>query len=182
MVIKDLPQIGSEILRKECAPVQLKEIKTRRIEQIISDLCDSIEEAKLIGMSAPQLGHSLNIIITELRELPHRKVQDIDPLRVYINPIIKNLSKEEEIIYEGCGSVMNGKLFGPVKRPISIEVEALDKNGKKFNMKASGLLARVIQHECDHLKGILFIDKVTDNTKLLSRNNYIKLMKEGKIK
>jgi peptide deformylase len=76
--------------------------------------------------------------------------------------------------YEGCGSIAYGELFGPVKRSQSVMVEALGVDGKPFKLSAKGMLARVIQHENDHLNGVVFLDKITDMRKLISRDYFIK--------
>ena len=82
--------------------------------------------------------------------------------------------------YEGCGSVASGGLFGLVKRPETISIQASNENGEKFELETSGLLARIIQHEVDHLNGVCFIDKITDTKKLLGREEYIKFGKKKK--
>ena len=80
------------------------------------------------------------------------------------------------MIYEGCGSVAYAKLFAPVRRPEKIIIEATDENGNKFRLKADGMLARVIQHEYDHLNGIEFTEKITDMRKIMSSEEYRKRM------
>jgi peptide deformylase len=80
------------------------------------------------------------------------------------------------VIYEGCGSVAYAKLFAPVRRPEKITIEALDENGNIFRLSADGMLARVIQHEFDHLNGIEFTEKITDMRKIMSSEEYRKRM------
>ena len=93
---------------------------------------------------------------------PLSKKAKEDKLRVYINPKIVNFSKKSTAIYEGCGCVDDeiGKSFGAVVRPSEVEIEAIDESGKNFSLRANGILARVIQHEYDHLKGIEFTNYV----------------------
>ena len=110
--------------------------------------------------------------MTEPRETENRPADQADELRVYINPKIVQYSAEENVIYEGCGSVINGALFGPVKRSKEIVIEATDKNGNKFRLNCDGILARVIQHEYDHLWGIEFTEKIFDYKKLMSVEFY----------
>lgn len=151
------------------------------IKQVVNDLIDSLRsEELLIGLSAPQIGENYQIFITEPRETKFRSGNQVDELRVYINPKIVYYSSAKTIIYEGCGSFLNGQLFGPVKRPKEITVEAIDQAGKKFQLTCDGILARVIQHECDHLDGIEFIEKIEDYKKLMNVDFYLKDIKNSK--
>ena len=130
-------------------------------------------------MAAPQIGVGKRIFVTEVRKTIIRKnISKLDPLRVFINPVITNFSKKLVGGYEGCGSVASGCLFGIVKRPERISVQAYNQDGEKFELETGGLLARIIQHEIDHLHGICFIDKITDTKELLGREEYIKLNKK----
>lgn len=106
-----------------------------------------------------------------------RSKEQADELRVYINPKIINSSQEGVVIYEGCGSVLNGKLFGPVSRPKQITIEAFELDGKKFQFTAEGILGRVIQHEYDHMFGIEFLEKISDYKKLMTVEWYIERIK-----
>jgi peptide deformylase len=101
-------------------------------------------------------------------------------LRIFINPKIIGESKEKVIIYEGCGSIAKGGIFGPVKRSTEVTVEAFDESGKKFTLTTDGLLARVIMHEMDHLSGIEFIQKIDDYSKILDESIYKKTVKKSK--
>lgn len=180
MLIKKLPQIGHPILRKKAKPV--KNFQARNVLKIVEDLVDTMRDSDLIGLAAPQLGKSLRIFATEVRKTKYRtNPNQLSNLRVYINPKIISLSRETSIDYEGCGSVIHAQLFGPVKRPKETTIEAYDKNGRKFKAKESNLLGRVIQHEYDHLEGILFTDKIHDWKKILSLEEY-KKYKEKKLK
>ena len=178
MIVENIVQIGNPLLRKKTEVV--KNIISKNTNNIIKDLVDSLRHYELVGMAAPQIGENIKIFVTEIRKTPTRDVAMIDKLRVFINPKIVWSSKKEIVIYEGCGSVANSNLFGPVKRPEKIIIRAIDENGKKFKLKTDGLLARVIQHEYDHLFGIEFTQKITDIKKIMSRNEYFKMM--GKCK
>jgi len=143
------------ILRKRAEEVAYDLIPN--VQELIVDMLETMKSAKGIGIAAPQVGKSLRIIIVNTDEKP----------TVLINPVITRFSWRKSIDEEGCLSVP-GK-FGLVKRAKSIRVEAQDENGEPFEFKASDLLARVIQHEIDHLDGVLFIDKIikyTDNVRL----------------
>ncbi|OHA66576.1 MAG: peptide deformylase [Candidatus Wildermuthbacteria bacterium RIFCSPHIGHO2_02_FULL_47_12] len=173
MIQRKATQIGNPIIRSSSRKV--KDISSRKIKRIIQNLIDSMRFHELVGMAAPQIDLNIRIFVTEIRATKtRRKQKNADPLRVYINPSIVSYSKKHTLGYEGCGSVASGQLFGPVRRPEKVVVRAKDEKGRVFILEAKDLLARVIQHELDHLDGLVFIDKVADTKKLLDRSEYIK--------
>lgn len=177
MTIKKTSEIGSTVIRSRAKDVS--KIPSAKIRKIITDLTDSMRDKDLVGMAAPQIGVASRIFVTEVRKTKFRKnIAILDPLRIFINPQITRFSKKMVNGYEGCGSVASGGLFGIVKRPETISVRAFDQNGEEFELETSGLLARIIQHEVDHLNGICFIDKITDTKKLLGREEYLKMRKK----
>ncbi len=178
MIIKEIIQIGNPVIRKKSKELSDKEIKSHKIKNIVRYLIDSMCHYNLIGISAPQINNNVRIFVTEIGKNKNRTIKDLDGLRVFINPKIISYSKEKVSGYEGCGSVADANLFGLVNRPKLIKIEAQDINGNYFELKAVGLLARVIQHEYDHLDGILFIDKVTDNKSYMSGSEYRKKFKK----
>jgi len=156
----------SRFLRKTSLPVDKI---TPQIRQFIDDMVDTLHSKPGLGLAAPQLGKNLRIIIIESRGLKDddgNVIYEHIPLKVLINPTILNTSKEKVEMEEGCFSVPN--IFGPVVRPKKIKLTATDLQGKTVKINASGLLARIIQHENDHLDGIIFTDHITDK-KLLRR-------------
>lgn len=170
MAFRETVQIGHPALK--AINQEITDFNSEKIKQIIQDLVDTMRQNELVGMAGPQIAENYKVFITEPRVTPTRTIDQADELRVYINPIIVNSSVEECTIYEGCGSVLNGSLFGPVIRPREITIEAFDQNGKKFSLTCDGLLARVIQHEYDHLKGVEFTEKVSDYKKLMAAEFY----------
>jgi len=131
-------------------------------------------------MAAPQIGKRWRIFVSEIRQTTYRKnISKSDSLRIFVNPKITWQSKKQQIGYEGCGSVAAAQLFGSVKRAESIICEALDKNGKPFELKASGFLARIIQHEMDHLSGMVFLDRISDSRTLMDRRTYVDSQKNS---
>ena len=172
MVIKLVTQVGNPIIRKKSKKVRL--ITSPKIKKIVKDLTDSMRHANLVGMAAPQIGHNLRIFVTEIRTTTLRKTSEQDGLRIFINPKIIHASKKKILGYEGCGSVASSGIFGKVSRSTQVIVEAFDEKNKKFAFTTKGLLARVIQHEIDHLDGIIFLDKVSDKKSLMSQEEYIK--------
>lgn len=151
----------------------MRDVKSKETKKVIKDLKDTIKNHELIGLAANQIGSDLRIFVTQIRSTKYRKLKE-DKLRVYINPKIIWKSKKQVFIHESCGSVAYTQLFAPVKRPEKIEIEALDENGEKFRMKADGILARVIQHEIDHLDGRTFLDRVQNSKSFMSSEEYQK--------
>lgn len=172
MIIKNLIQVGNPLLKQKAKIV--KNINSKDIQKVIKNLIDSINYHKIVGLASSQIGEKLKIFVTKISKTPNRNPDEIDKLRIYINPKIIWSSKKEIVIHEGCGSVAYAKLFAPVKRPEKIIIEATDENGDKFSLKADRLLSRVIQHEYDHLDGIVFTEKITDMKKIMSSEEYRK--------
>ena len=135
----------NEILRKKSAP--LKEI-TPEIQRLILDMAQTMKTADGIGLAAPQIGRNIRLIVINTKNGPV----------ALINPKFTYKSFRKLIDEEGCLSVPG--TWGKVKRCKSVRVKALNKNGKELKFKAEGMFARVLQHEVDHLDGILFIDKL----------------------
>ena len=138
-------QEGDPVLRKKAEPV--KNPKSPEIKGLIADMIATMKKANGIGLAAPQVGASFRIFTVNVE----------DKVYVFINPEVKNLSQDESSFEEGCLSVQ--KIWGPVIRSKKLTIKALDENGEPIKIRAKGLLARVIQHEMDHLNGTLFIDK-----------------------
>ena len=174
MAIKKTFQVGDNPIRSRAEAV--KDVCNKKIQKVIRDLIDTMRHENLVGMVAPQIGEGKRIFVTEIRKTTIRKNLKQDELRVFINPRIKKHSMSIVKGYEGCGSVGSANLFGPVNRFKTVIVTAVDGRGSPFQLEASGLLARVIQHEIDHLNGVVFLDKVKDNRKLLGKEEYIGLM------
>lgn len=178
MSIKETTQVGNKVIRERAKEVPDPASKT--VQKIVKNLIDSMRHHNLVGMAAPQIGKGLRVFVTEIRKTNLRKgvsIKNIDPLRIFINPKILSSSKKETKGWEGCGSVASANLFGMVKRPTSVVVEAFNEKGEKFQIRASNLLARVVQHETDHLNGLIFADKADTKT-YMSRNEYLKLRAE----
>ncbi|MEI6479965.1 MAG: peptide deformylase [bacterium] len=178
MSVRTTIQIGDPRLKAK--NIVVKDFSNPEIKRVIKDLKDTMRKKNLVGMAAPQIAKNYKIFVTEIRKTKARSEAQLDDFCVFINPKITHFSENENIIYEGCGSVLSGQLFGPVKRPSEIVIEAFNINGEKFRLLCNGLLARVIQHEYDHLFGVEFTEKILDYKKLMSLEHYINFMKEKK--
>ena len=128
---------------------QVVSLKRKELYQIFNQMKEILEKAGGVGLAAPQVGLLYRLFIADLN-LDNK-------IKIFINPEIINYSKETEVLEEGCLSLPG--LWGLVERPKSITVVYRDLEGRKIKKKYSGLASRIIQHEIDHLDGILFIDK-----------------------
>ena len=122
------------------------------IKHLIEDMIDSLDEAHGIGLAAPQICVPLRVIITNLD----------DDLHVLVNPEITSMSEETDIAEEGCLSIRG--YAGPVERALRCEVRGLNERGKRVKIRAEDWFARCLQHEVDHVNGVLYIDRVEDKT------------------
>tara|TARA_B100001121_G_scaffold299945_1_gene309272 strand:+ start:1954 stop:2478 length:525 start_codon:yes stop_codon:yes gene_type:complete len=167
MAIKEILTEPNKILRQVSKPVD----KVTANEQLLmDDMLETMYHANGIGLAAIQIGIPKRIIVMDIA----KKDENKNPM-FFVNPVIKNKNKDLSTYEEGCLSVPNQ--FAEVDRPASCEVEYLDYNGDKKILKANGLLATCIQHEMDHLEGILFIDYLS---KLKKSMIVKKLLKQKK--
>ena len=141
---------------------------------LMDDMLDTMYDAPGIGLAAIQIGIPKRIIVMDISRDEDKK----EP-RYFVNPIIKNKNKEKAKYEEGCLSVPDQ--FAEIERPNSCEVEYLDYDGKKQLLKADGLLATCIQHEMDHLEGILFIDYLSKLKKSMIIKKLSKIKSNRKI-
>lgn len=138
------------ILRKISKSVDEKNIKAKDFQRFCIDMAATMAKKDGVGLAAPQVGKNIRLFVINTK----------DGFQFFINPKITKKSLIKEWSEEGCLSVPD--TFGQVKRPKKIVCECLDENGEKRKVEATGLMAVVIQHENDHLDGILFIDKAKD--------------------
>ena len=165
MTVRNIITEPDKILRKISSPVQ-KVGDTER--KIMDDMIETMYSANGIGLAAIQIGIPKRIIVIDLK-IENKK----NPL-FFVNPVIKNKDSLKSTYEEGCLSVPNQ--FAEIDRPKKCDVEYLDYNGEKKILKAEGLLATCIQHEMDHLEGILFIDYLSK----LKKSMIIKKLSKSK--
>ena len=167
--MKKILQYGSPIL--ETPSKDVEDINDPKIQKIINEMLKilAVEADRSAGLSAPQIGELLNIAVcrrTDLEESDlNTKASEID-WEVMVNPKITTKSKLKSTHWEGCLSINDGDLFGKVQRPKEIEVEYIDIAGKAKRIGASDFFSHVVQHEVDHLHGILFIKYIKDPSEL----------------
>ena len=154
MAILKVARMGNPVLRRVADPIPTDRITSAPVQQLIRDMLDTVVEYDGAGLAAPQVHHSLRLVILSL-----------DPeagFEVWINPVLTPTTAELATAEEGCLSIPG--MRGTVARPASVRVEGFDHLGQPFERLLDGFPAVVAQHECDHLDGILYIDKVEPKT------------------
>ena len=153
MALRTIREEGDEILRKKSREVLVDDITGEKIQSLIDDMIETMYNYNGVGLSAVQVGILKRVVVID--------VEDEKGPYILINPKITKTKGEKECD-EGCLSFPNQ--FGKVVRPTEVVVEYYDRNAKKQKLKAKDLLAQAICHECDHLEGVLFVDKVLPGT------------------
>jgi peptide deformylase len=163
----DIVQAGNPVLRQQARPLSLAEIRGREIQKLIESMRTCMHEAPGVGLAAPQLGLALQVAVIEDREEYHKDVSEAlllererspVPFHAIINPAIEEIGEERAEFFEGCLSVSGFSAL--VARARVVRVTCLDERGQRKVIEASGWYARILQHEIDHLKGTLYIDRM----------------------
>lgn len=162
-------EIGDPILNKISEEINIGNIDDEVID-IIEDLKSTLEYGTGLGIAAPQIGINKRIIVVGAKKenIKYNDAEEI-PITVMINPVWKKLSDETDIQFEGCMSIPN--IRGKVRRYKQIELTYYNENGNKITKRLSGFFARLVQHECDHLDGINFIEKLISNNGFATKEN-----------
>jgi peptide deformylase len=166
MSILKVARMGHPVLRAKARPLHPSDIRTPKIQQLIDDMLDTMMEYQGIGLAAPQVHEGLRLFVAGFAPDAGEEDEDEDrdehgvPQMVLINPEIEVVGRETVEDWEGCLSIPD--IRGRVPRARRISVTAYNRQGKKIRLEASGFTARVIQHETDHLDGILFLDRIKD--------------------
>ena len=154
MAILKVAQMGHPILRTVAPPLDPERIHTPEIRQLITDMLETMEEYEGAGLAAPQVHVSTRLVVLTL--------DPSEPPEVWINPELTPLTDQTEAVYEGCLSVAG--LRGRVARPAAVHARYLDAEGTPRAFFLQGFPAIVAQHECDHLDGVLYVDKADPRT------------------
>ncbi|MFL6201001.1 MAG: peptide deformylase [Thermoanaerobaculia bacterium] len=157
MPVRPIIRLGHPALRTPAQPVPPEQIRTGEIQQLVEDMVETMHAAAGVGLAAPQLGVGLQIFVYACEG--NDRHADI-PLHVVINPMITPHSRELVYDWEGCLSIPD--LRGLVPRHPSVRVQGLDREGGRLDYIASDFEARIVQHEYDHLNGIVFLDRMRD--------------------
>jgi peptide deformylase len=171
MAILDIVQVGDPVLRQAARPLSLEELASDRIQKLIEDMRDTMRAAPGVGLAAPQIGEALQLVVIEdppayharlsAEELAARERETV-PFHVLVNPTLTVRSDEVVSAFEGCLSFASFSMI--VKRARKVRVEALDEHGQRFVKVAVGWYARILQHEVDHLRGIVCCDRMESRT------------------
>ena len=157
MSILKIARIGHPIIRAEAKPVPRKAFGDPAFQKLIDDMQETMYEYEGVGVAGPQVHVGLRLAVLEV---PGSESQEEVPFTVLANPTITPLGDQVESGWEGCLSIPD--LRGVIPRIKHLKLEALDRHGKPFTLEASDFFARVIQHECDHLDGQVYLDRMAD--------------------
>lgn len=163
---------GDKILRKKTEKVSDVDMD---IIKLIKDMFETLRNASGIGLAANQVGADKQIFIVDLSAM--EDYEESKPM-VFINPIIEKFSEEKIVMEEGCLSIPDVR--SEVERPKNVVIKYLDTNMREQELEADKLFARVIQHEFDHLQGVLFIDRITDEAKKKMKKDLNKIKQRKK--
>lgn len=176
MVARTVIRMGHPTLREVASPVLVGELKSPEFKQLLIDMYDTMKVEGGIGIAAPQINVPKQVTLIELPDDNDRYGElEGTPLMVIINPIMKYLTQEHQGFWEGCLSVPG--LRGFVERPKKVQVDYLNEHGEEKSLIVEGFLATVFQHELDHLFGKLYIDRITDTTKLSYSEEFSEFVK-----
>lgn len=176
MAVRPVLSIGHPTLRAVADEVPVETIGSPSVQRLIDDLIDTMRHANGAGLAATQIDERLRIVVMEVDENPRYPYKPKIPLTVAINPTIEVLDDERVEVNEGCLSV---PLRGNVERHVNIRVRYVDRDGVEHEETTRGLTAGTWQHECDHLDGVLFIDRVADRSTLATWQEFDRFHREG---
>lgn len=177
MSLLKIARLGNPVIRGATTLVSNEQLATTSIQDLIDNMIETMRDAEGVGIAAPQVHELLKIIVIEVlpenRRYPHH---DAIPLMVIINPIILSKSDNQLECWEGCLSVPDMRAFVP--RSSSLLVSGLDRFGQPLEIEANGFLARIIQHEVDHLEGTVYLDRLPNLNTLTHLREYDRYWKK----
>jgi peptide deformylase len=159
----DIYTIGAEVLREKALPIEHFD---EELAMLVETMFETMKQGKGVGLAAPQVGLAKRLFVIKI---------DNDKPRVFINPEIVQTSVELESFEEGCLSIPG--VYADLDRPAAVTVQAMNERGRRFTLGAEGFLARVIQHELDHLNGVLFTDRLPETSRDRLLKQYEKRMR-----
>ena len=159
MSIIKVARIGHPVVRTVAKEVPESALGEAGFQELIDDMQETMYEYEGVGLAAPQIHEGLRLAVLEVPGSDDRADAEV-PFTVLVNPVITPLGDERETGWEGCLSIPD--LRGVVPRLKALRLDAKDRDGKPYSLEASGFFARVIQHECDHLDGNVYLDRMAD--------------------
>lgn len=172
-------QVGDPVLRMQAAPVSIERLQSKETQALIDSMIETLRDHPGVGLAAPQVGESLQIIVVEDLAKYHKKIPKkvLDEqergqvkLEVIINPKLETLSKSTHSYFEGCLSVSGYRAI--VTRADKVKVTGLDRKGRPFSITATGWHARILQHEIEHMQGKLYVDCMNTRS-FISEKSYV---------
>jgi len=186
MILK-IRQVGEQVLRQKARPLSPKEILDRSTQELIESMRETMHDAPGVGLAAPQVGYSLQLVVIEdqaefIQKLPSEQVAERErkPVRfhVLINPELTILGSEAAQFFEGCLSLAG--FTAVVPRAKRVRLEGLNERAEPVIIDATGWYARILQHEIDHLGGVLYVDRMNSRT-FFTQDNYVRYWKDRSI-
>lgn len=166
MSLLKIELLGADVLRQKATDVPAP---GPELDRLVADMFETMYEARGIGLAAPQVGLSQRLVVVDVNEDGH------GPMAL-LNPVVAEFGGPVEKYEEGCLSIPG--ISGHVERPVTCVVDALDQQGNPVRLEATGMLARCLQHEIDHLDGILFLDRLSPIKRNMLLKKYRKLAKD----
>jgi peptide deformylase len=166
MAVLKVAKLGNPVLRQIAKKVDLKELADPQgeLQKFIDDMVDTMREEGGVGLAAPQVNYSIQIVVLEYENNERYPEESPIPVTALINPVLSEFSEEKALGWESCLSLIDFR--GLVPRSTSLLLSAYDREGNKIEKRVSGFEAVVLQHEIDHLNGKVFLDRMEDLTQL----------------
>lgn len=156
MAIRKIARLGHPVLRKPAEPIPERYLRSLEIQRLLDDMAETLIEYNGVGLAAPQVHESVQALIAQVPRGNSSK----SSILALLNPVLVAASEEIEEDWEGCLSIPD--LRGKVPRHRAIRVRAYDRGGKEREWEFEGFPARIVQHEMDHLQGVVFLDRMKD--------------------
>jgi peptide deformylase len=172
MAVLKVAKLGNPVLRQVARQVDLKELADPKgeLQNFIEDMIDTMREEGGVGLAAPQVNRSLQIVVLEYENNERYPGESSIPVTALINPVLSDYSEEKDSGWESCLSLIDFR--GLVQRSRSVTLNAYDREGNKIEKRATGFEAVVLQHEIDHLNGKVFLDRMEDLTQLAYQEEF----------
>jgi peptide deformylase len=164
MTVLKIAKLGNPVLRQVAKPVDLNDLAESSMQTFIDDMVETMYHEGGVGLAAPQVNRSIQIVVLEYAENERYPDEISIPLTVLVNPVLSDYSQETKEGWESCLSLVDFR--GLVPRSTTVTLDAYDRQGKKIKKTVSDFEAVVLQHELDHLKGFVFLDRMKDLTQL----------------
>ena len=168
----EIVQLGNPVLR--VIAIAVENVQSPQVTDIIQKMLDILADSKGVGLAAPQIGHSIRVLVVASKPTARYPNAPLMEPVVMINPTFQVLSEEQEKGWEGCLSIPGIRALVPRYRELAVDY--IDTAGQFKKLQLSGFIARVFQHEYDHLQGMVYLDRVENNQDIISEAEFLKLL------